>query len=67
MPMKLVALTFGELKAGAKFMANVPGKKKRVKLVKKGDQHAALADGSSTLWHQFGKGDPVLAWRWAVY
>jgi hypothetical protein len=63
MPLKLVKLTFEELKIGAKFMAKIPYKKHRATLIKKWSTSAIL-EKSPTLMFSFKANDPVLVWRW---
>jgi hypothetical protein len=63
MPLKLVKLTFGELKINARFMGKIPYKKHRATLIKKW-KASAILEKSPSLMFPFKDNDPVLVWRW---
>lgn len=65
MPLRLIQMRFGELKVGSKFLGRIPGKAKRVKLIKVWDTQAKLEDRSSTMWYEFKPGTMVHVWRWS--
>lgn len=63
MPLKVVRIRFGEVKIDGKFMTNVPGRTKKVRLIKKWKNAAVLEDKSSTLMYAFKDTDMVCVWR----